>query len=77
MSRMRLYSSLYNSRMKLRSRSGWICSRIGHNSSSRMFSNSRMIIFNSRSQLKRRRYYKSILLKYHILVVVVSMMTLV
>jgi hypothetical protein len=60
----------------MRSRNGWIYSRIGSNSSSRMFNYSRIIIFSSRSLLKRRRCYKSTLHKYLILAVVVSMMIL-
>ena len=61
----------------MHSRNGWICNKLGCSSRSRMFKCSRMIIFGSRLLLRRRRCYKSILHKYLILVVVVSMMILV
>jgi hypothetical protein len=77
MNRMLLFSSLYNNKMVMRSRNGWICNIIGNNSSSRILNCSRMIIFSSRSLLKRRHCYKSTLRKYPILVVVELMMILV
>ena len=76
-SRMLLFSSLYNSRTIMRSRNSWICNKLGCSSRSRIFKCSRMTIFGSRLLLRHWRCYKSILHKYLILVVVVSMMTLV